>query len=262
MNDGVPLMAEQKEAAIVVAGYKISPFIRNLLEKDFSTTILTNNTLDFQIHHADPSKILNYHLEFSNIVEIKAKKSIESLTIFETLGKFFEFYNPLKLTTLNYLISRYFTAINPTSKNLAETWSEITKAIFDEEFIFPLFDSSRIIHVKEGDVEIPVRQYIMTKELESIKENGKEKQKEKKKKSDTEEKNDEQPSHDVSGIIDLDLMEKVKPCQAAFKKLEQISGVIIVPTDVISLFILFKSDDFTSILKKSSGDITDRKSVV
>ncbi|MBD3186241.1 hypothetical protein GF325_05385, partial [Candidatus Bathyarchaeota archaeon] len=173
-------MSEDQSIAVICVGATLSPFVKGLVTREVvSVSYITNNACDFQIHHADPSKQLTYHLEFTNIIEQKAKRSIDSLAVFETLGKFFEFYNPLHLSTLNYLISKYATNVNPTNKNLTSLWKEITKTIFDEENILPVFDTNRVLHVKEGEVEIPVRQCVLSKE---IRENGEEGEKSGKKK--------------------------------------------------------------------------------
>lgn len=236
-------MPNHEEIAIINVGYKISPFLEEVINReDFSFSIITNNSSDFQIHHADPSKVLNYHLEFTNVIAMKARKSIESLGIFETLGQYFEFYNPLHLSTLNYLISKFATEIKPEHKNYLKTWKEITKSIFDEETIFPLFEEIRVLHVKEGDVEIPVRQYIMKQLLEQTKTN-----KSKSKGAKTEE---------VTGIIDLDEISKMKLCSEAVKRITSALGVIIVPSDIVSLYIMFQSEDFIETLQKTKGKIT------
>ncbi|MHA1684929.1 MAG: PCI domain-containing protein [Candidatus Heimdallarchaeaceae archaeon] len=236
-------MPNHEEIAIINVGYKVSPFLEEVINReDFSFSIITNNSSDFQIHHADPSKVLNYHLEFTNVIAIKARKSIESLGIFETLGQYFEFYNPLHLSTLNFLISKFATEIKPEHKNYLKTWKEITKSIFSDETILPLFEEIRVLHVKEGDVEIPVRQYIMTKILD--------------KQKDNKSKAKGVKPLEVTGIIDLEEISKMKLCSEAVKRITSAAGVIIVPSDVISLYILFQSEDFIETLQRTKGKIT------
>ncbi|MHA1400729.1 MAG: helix-hairpin-helix domain-containing protein [Candidatus Heimdallarchaeaceae archaeon] len=235
-------MSSKQEIVIINIGPRLSPFLTKMIEKGtISSTYITNNACDFSIHHADPSKELDYHLEFTNLITLKAKKGIESVAVFETLGQFFEFYNPLHLSTLNFLFSKFATTIKNQTKNLTEVWKTISNSIFDENFVYPLFDEVRSIHVKEGDVEIPVRQLILSYE----------KQIEDKKNS----KLDEETLKSITGIIDLDEVDKMKINPVAVKKLEQAAGIIIVPTDLISLFIVFHSSSFRDALKKTSGEI-------
>ncbi|MHA1115896.1 MAG: helix-hairpin-helix domain-containing protein, partial [Candidatus Heimdallarchaeaceae archaeon] len=190
---------------------------------------------------ADPSKILDYHLEFINIISQKAKRSMESVSVFETLGQFFEFYNPLHLSTLNYLFSKYATNVKQQAKNLTEVWKNISKIIFEKEFIYPLFDEIRQIHVKEGDIEIPVRQLLLKyRKQQEEKKNG---------------KITEEIINNITGIIDIDEISKLKINPIVSKKIEQAPGIIIVPSDLISLFLVFQSSAFRETLKKTSGEI-------
>ncbi|MHA1667966.1 MAG: C2H2-type zinc finger protein [Candidatus Heimdallarchaeaceae archaeon] len=238
-------MSSEHEIALIVVGYKTSPFLETILQEEtIPFSIITNNSCDFQIHHADPSKVLNYSLEFSKVIEILAKKSMDSLAVFETLGQFFEFYNPLHLSTLNYLISKYATKIKPENKNYLNAWKEIASSIFDEEFIYPLFEETRILHIKEGDIEIPVRQFVISTEIELQKNNSK-----------NNNKSLEQIGENITGIIDLEEAQKMKLCSESVKKIVAASAVIIVPTDIISLFILFSIESFRDILKRTSGKI-------
>ncbi|MHA1217130.1 MAG: PCI domain-containing protein [Candidatus Heimdallarchaeaceae archaeon] len=238
-------MSSEHDIAIISVGYRDSPFTKEILQNDIIPySIIANNSSDFQIHHADPSKILFYSLEFTKIIEIIAKKSMDSLAVFETLGQFFEFYNPLHLSTLNYLISKYATSIKPKNKEYMQAWKNITTTIFDSEFIYPLFEESRIFHIKEGEVEIPVRQFLISSELEKKKENSK-----------NNNKALNQVLEDITGIIDLEENSKMKISSSAVKKITSASAVIIIPTDIVSLFILFNSNHFKETLQKSDGEI-------
>lgn len=238
-------MSSEHDIAIISVGYRDSPFTKEILQKHIIPySIIANNSSDFQIHHADPSKILFYSLEFTKIIEIIAKKSMDSLAVFETLGQFFEFYNPLHLSTLNYLISKYATSIKPKNKEYMKAWKNITTTIFDSEFIYPLFEESRIFHIKEGEVEIPVRQFLISSELEKKKENSK-----------NNNKALNQVLEDITGIIDLEENSKMKISSSAVKKITSASAVIIIPTDIVSLFILFNSNHFKETLQKSDGEI-------
>ncbi|MHA1446290.1 MAG: PCI domain-containing protein [Candidatus Heimdallarchaeaceae archaeon] len=238
-------MSSEHDIAIISVGYRDSPFTKEILQNDIIPySIIANNSSDFQIHHADPSKILFYSLEFTKIIEIIAKKSMDSLAVFETLGQFFEFYNPLHLSTLNYLISKYATSIKPKNKEYMQAWKNITTTIFDSEFIYPLFEESRIFHIKEGEVEIPVRQFLISSEFEK-----------KKEKSKNNNKALNQVLEDITGIIDLEENSKMKISSSAVKKITSASAVIIIPTDIVSLFILFNSNHFKETLQKSDGEI-------
>ncbi len=238
-------MSTEHEIAIILAGYRVSPFVREVLHKeDIAFTIIANNSSDFQIHHADPSKILNYSLEFSNTIEIKAQKSMDSLAVFETLGQFFDFYNPLRLSTLNYLISKFTTSTKTEDIKYVDAWKKICTAIFEDEFILPLFSETRIIHIKEGDVEIPARQFLISTEIEQRKDNSK-----------NNIKTLEQTLVDITGIIDLEQTDKMKICNEASRKIVNASAVIIVPTDIISFYVMFQSESFRDILEKTSGKI-------
>ena len=238
-------MSSEHDIAIISVGYRDSPFTKEIIQNDIIPySIVANNSSDFQIHHADPSKILLYSLEFTNIIEIIAKKSMDSLAVFETLGQFFEFYNPLHLSTLNYLISKYATSIKPKKKGYMQAWKNITTAIFDSEFIYPLFEESRIFHIKEGEVEIPVRQFLISSELEEQKENSK-----------NNNKALNQVLEDITGIIDLEETSKMKISSSAVRKITSATAVIIIPTDIVSLFILFNSNHFKETLQKSDGKI-------
>ncbi|MCG3222865.1 MAG: hypothetical protein H7647_00245, partial [Candidatus Heimdallarchaeota archaeon] len=238
-------MSTEQEIAIILTGYRASPFVREVLHKeDIAFTIIGNNSCDFQIHHADPSKILNYSLEFSNVIEIKAQKSMDSLAVFEALGQFFDFYNPLHLSTLNYLISKFATSTKTEDLKYVEAWKKISTAIFEDEFILPLFSETRIIHIKEGDVEIPVRQFLISTEIEQKKDNSK-----------NNIKTLEQTLVDITGIIDIEETEKMKLCSEASRKIINASAVIIVPTDIISFYVMFQSESFRDILEKTSGKI-------
>ncbi|NMC07181.1 MAG: hypothetical protein GYA24_18335 [Candidatus Lokiarchaeota archaeon] len=158
---------------IIVIGHKQSPLVKYIIDRDdVPVNWICGNLLDFQVHHADPSKETTYHIEFTNILEQKARNYIESLAIFETLGKFLDFYNPLKLSTLNYLMTRYITSINPSFKGLLATWQEAVKTIFGGETILPLFEESRVLHIKMDGIEIPVRQFIIAHEADQREENG------------------------------------------------------------------------------------------
>ncbi|MFX0095090.1 MAG: hypothetical protein ACFFBD_25370, partial [Candidatus Hodarchaeota archaeon] len=239
-------MSKKLEIAIIFVGHRISPFIETLIEKeDIAYFIATNNSADFNIHHADPSKALNYNLEFTNVIELKSRKAIDSVLTFETLGQFFDFYNPLRLSTINYLISRYATTIKPEHKKYLAAWKQITTSLFDEEDILPLFEEIRVLHIKEDNLEVPVRQYILLKDIEARK-NGKEKNN----------KNKEAQTDSLTGIIDLKEISRMKLCNETVRKIETAAAVIIVPTDIISLFILFNSNNFKNTLKKTSGKIT------
>ncbi len=238
-------MSTEQEIAIILTGYRVSPFVREVLHKeDIAFTIIGNNSCDFQIHHADPSKILNYSLEFSNVIEIKAQKSMDSLAVFEALGQFFDFYNPLHLSTLNYLISKFATSTKTEDLKYVEAWKKISTAIFEDEFILPLFSETRIVHIKEGDVEIPVRQFLISTEIEQRKDNSK-----------NNIKTLEQTLVDLTGIIDIEETEKMKLCSEASRKIISASAVIIVPTDIISFYVMFQSESFRDILEKTSGKI-------
>lgn len=238
-------MSSEHDIAIICVGYRDSPFTNEIIQNDIIPySIIANNSSDFQIHHADPSKILFYSLEFTKIIEIIAKKSMDSLAVFETLGQFFEFYNPLHLSTLNYLISKYATSIKPKNKEYMQAWKNITTTIFDREFIYPLFEESRIFHIKEGEVEIPVRQFLISSELEKKKDNSK-----------NINKALDQVLEDITGIIDLEENSKMKISSSAVRKITSASAVIIIPTDIVSLFILFNSNHFKETLQKSHGEI-------
>ncbi|MCE7749393.1 MAG: hypothetical protein GPJ51_13465 [Candidatus Heimdallarchaeota archaeon] len=238
-------MSSEHDIAIICVGYRDSPFTKEIIQNDIIPySIIANNSSDFQIHHADPSKILFYSLEFTKIIEIIAKKSMDSLAVFETLGQFFEFYNPLHLSTLNYLISKYATSIKPKNKEYMQAWKNITTTIFDREFIYPLFEESRIFHIKEGEVEIPVRQFLISSELEKKKDNSK-----------NNNKALDQVLEGITGIIDLEENSKMKISSSAVRKITSASAVIIIPTDIVSLFILFNSNHFKETLQKSHGEI-------
>nr|MDO8119539.1 hypothetical protein [Candidatus Sigynarchaeota archaeon] len=227
-------MSQQRELAIIVLGHKQSPFVKAIIDRDdIPVTWICSNVLDFQLYHPDPAKASTYRLEFTNLLEIKARNHIESLSIFETLGKFLEFYNPLKISTLNYLITKYMTSLNPSLKGLMATWEETVKTIFDGNSMLPLFEEGRVLHVKVDDVEIPVRQYIITKENEKKKENG----------------------AIVTGIVDIEEIGKFKLCDASIKSIERSLGVIIVPTDLLSLHILARCDPLLEALKQSESKV-------
>ena len=236
-------MSSEHEIAIISVGYTNSPLIEEILQSEIIPfSIIANNTCDFRIHHADPSKVLNYSLEFTNTIETIAKNSMDSLAVFETLGQFFDFYNPLHLSTLNYLISKYATSIKPENKDYLKAWKQITNAIFEDAYIFPLFEEIRIIHLKEGDVEVPVRQFLISKKIETEKNNNNK-------------KSAETSSEEITGIIDLEQLHKMKLCSEATKKIISATGVIIAPTDIVSLFILFSSESFRDVLERTSGKI-------
>ncbi len=238
-------MSSEQEIAVVNVGFRTSPFVEQLLHRgDIALSMIANNSSDFLIHHSDPSKILRYHIEFTSQIEIKAKLNIESLGVFEALGQYFEFYNPLQLSTLNYLISRFATDIKQGNDNYLKAWREITKAVFDEDFIFPIFDEIRILHMKNGDVEIPVRQFLMGKEIEIRKHEGK-----------VNSKSIETELEKITGIIDIDQIEKMRLCSEASKRIVNAAAVIIVPTDLVSLYILFQSESFCEALKRTNGEI-------
>ncbi|MFX0064284.1 MAG: PCI domain-containing protein, partial [Candidatus Hermodarchaeota archaeon] len=242
-------MSKNQEIAIIIVGYKISPFIEHLIEKeDIACSFVTNNSSDFQIHHPDPSKMLNCNLEFTNLIELKSKKSIDSVATFETLGQLFDFYNPLRLSTINYLISRYTTMIKEPNKDYLAAWKEITNTLFDEEVIYPLFEETRTLHIKEDNLEVPIRQYMILKELELKKEE---------KEKDIKGKNEiiEEVIEESTGIVDLKEINKMRLCSEAVKKIEAAEAVIIVPTDVVSTYILFNSNSLKNTLKKTSGKI-------
>ncbi|MHA1204723.1 MAG: helix-hairpin-helix domain-containing protein [Candidatus Heimdallarchaeaceae archaeon] len=235
-------MSSNQEVVVISIGSKLHPFLSAMIERDdIAVTYITNTVCDFSIYHADPSKILDYHLEFINIISQKAKRSMESVSVFETLGQFFEFYNPLHLSTLNYLFSKYATNVKQQAKNLTEVWKNISKIIFEKEFIYPLFDEIRQIHVKEGDIEIPVRQLLLKyRKQQEEKKNG---------------KITEEIINNITGIIDIDEISKLKINPIVSKKIEQAPGIIIVPSDLISLFLVFQSSAFRETLKKTSGEI-------
>ncbi len=238
-------MSSEQEIAVVNVGFRTSPFVEQLLHKgDIALSMIANNSSDFLIHHSDPSKILRYHIEFTSLIEIKAKLNIESLGVFEALGQYFDFYNPLQLSTLNYLISRFATDIKQGNDNYLKAWREITKAVFDEDFIFPIFDEIRILHMKNGDVEIPVRQFLIGKEIEIRKQDGK-----------VNSKSIEAELEKITGIIDIEQIEKMRLCSEASKRIINATAVIIVPTDLVSLYILFQSESFCEALKRTTGEI-------
>ncbi|MCK4973175.1 MAG: hypothetical protein KAS52_07620, partial [Candidatus Heimdallarchaeota archaeon] len=169
---------------------------------------------------------------------------MDSLAVFETLGQFFDFYNPLHLSTLNYLISKFTTTTKTEDIKYVDAWKKICTAIFEDEFILPLFSETRIIHIKEGDVEIPSRQFLISTEIEQRKDNSK-----------NNIKTLEQTLEDITGIIDLEETDKMKICNEASKKIINASAVIIVPTDIISFYVMFQSENFRDILEKTSGKI-------
>jgi hypothetical protein len=244
-------MPPQNELAIIVLGHKQSPFVKSIVDRDdLPVTWICSNVLDFQLYHADPAKISTYHLEFTNLLEIKARTHIESLSIFETLGKFLEFYNPLKISTLNYLITKYITSLNPSYKGLLATWNETVKTIFDGNSMLPLFEEGRVLHVKVDGVEIPARQYIITKESE-------------KKKDDAAAAKNKKPGNQegapilaFTGIVDLEEIEKLKLCSESVKSIEQSPGVLIVPTDLLSLHMLLRCEGLMQVLKKLESKVT------
>ncbi|MBN2152353.1 MAG: hypothetical protein JW839_12955 [Candidatus Lokiarchaeota archaeon] len=243
-------MLTQNELVIVVLGHKPSPLVRYIVDRDdIPVTWICSNLLDFQLYHADPTKASTYHIEFTNLLELRARNQIESLDIFETLGKFLEFYNPLKISTLNYLITKYVTSINPSLKGLHATWDETVRTIFDGNSILPLFEESRVLHVKVDGVEIPVRQYVITKENEKRKENGTAaKAKQKVEAEDIQAKA-------VTGIIDLEEINKLKLCTEALDSIEQSSGVLVVPTDLLSIHMLARCEALAEALQKHSSKV-------
>jgi hypothetical protein len=244
-------MLPQNDLVIIVLGHKQSPFVESIVDRDDIPVVwICSNVLDFQLYHADPAKSSTYHLEFTNLLELKARNYIESFSIFETLGKFLEFYNPLKISTLNYLITKYITSLNPSLKGLLATWMETVKTIFDGNSILPLFEEGRVLHVKLDDVEIPARQYIITKESEKKKENGAATKP--KKKPDQEEIQE----HTATGIIDLEEIAKLKLCSESIKRMGQSFGVLIVPTDLLSLHMLTRSEELMNTLKTPGSKIT------
>ncbi len=238
-------MPPQKELVIIVLGHKQSPFVKAIIDRDdIPVTWICSNVLDFQLYHPDPAKSSTYHLEFTNLLELKAKNYIESFNIFETLGKFLEFYNPLKISTLNYLITKYITSLNPSLKGLLATWNETVKTIFDGNSMLPLFEEGRVLHVKVDGVEIPARQYLITKESEKKKENG---ATPKAKKKDDQE---DSPGPAVTGIVDLEKIDKLRLCDESIKCIEQSSGVLLVPTDLLSLHMLARYEPLADALHK------------
>jgi len=125
-----------------------------------------------------------------------------------------------------------------------QSWKNLPTAIFASEFIYPLFEESRSFHIKEGEVEIPVRQFLISSELEEQKGNSK-----------NNNKALNQVLEDITGIIDLEETSKMKISSSAVRKIISASAVIIIPTDVVSLFILFNSNHFKETLQKSDGKI-------
>ncbi|MEX2680083.1 MAG: PCI domain-containing protein [Candidatus Sigynarchaeota archaeon] len=227
-------MPPQKNLVIIVLGHKMSPFVKLIIDRDdIPVTWICSNMLDFQLYHPDPAKAATYRLEFTNLLETRAKNHIESLSIFETLGKFLEFYNPLKISTLNYLITKYMTSLNSSLKGLMGTWEETVKTIFDGNSMLPLFEEGRVLHIKVDGVEIPVRQYIIMKENEKKKENG----------------------AMITGIVDIEEIAKFKICDESIKAMERSQGVLIVPTDLLSLHLLARCYSFTEAVKKIDAKI-------
>ncbi|MBN2151264.1 MAG: hypothetical protein JW839_07465 [Candidatus Lokiarchaeota archaeon] len=243
-------MPAQNELVIIIIGHKQSPFIKYIIDRDdIPVTWICSNVLDFQLYHADPAKASTYHLEFTNLLEQKARNYIESLAIFETLGKFLDINNPLSISTLNYLITKYITSINPSLNDLSETWKETVRAFFGDDSILPLFEDGRVIYVKVGGVEVPVRQYIVMEEAERKRRAdspGKPK-----KGSEKEEGQEE----GVTAIIDIEDIDKFKLCGEAIKRIEQSRGVLIIPTDLISFHILAQCEEFTEALKEPESKV-------
>lgn len=246
-------MSGKTDIAVVIAGHRQSPLATYMIEsRVVRARFVTGNVLDFSIHHADPKKLLHYHLEFTNLLECRARKSMDSLAIIEKLGQFFEFYNPLKLSTLSYLISKYITSINASNKGFGDTWREVSAAIFNDEFCLPLFEETRILHVKSGDTEVPVRQHVMASDLDSKRDQDKSTPAKGKKKEGEPAKD---AGREVSGIIDLDLVDNMRGNESAARFLETAAGVILVPTDMLSLCVLFSSDEFKEMLRNTEGEI-------
>ncbi len=243
--------AKKHAITLVVCGSRPSPFLKAVDDTNYAVNYIFNNSGDFSIEHPDPSKHLSYHLELFNLLEKKVQEYKPLSDILKVLANTFDSFNPLKLPPVINMLGRYASHF----ENRADQHSFYMQlaSIFhlNQRAIYPLFKSVPPITVEDAKARIPLRQYILEVENQV----GIRNQKDATEKVNEPVDSRQQALCDGVKISPTSLLD-AQPCDSIREPLGSSAGVVIVPTDLISTYLIFSCPGFKQMLKAFDKKVT------
>ncbi|NMC06576.1 MAG: hypothetical protein GYA24_15270 [Candidatus Lokiarchaeota archaeon] len=218
----------------------------------YSINYIFNNALDFALDHPDPARRLSYHHELFGLLEKKVQEFKQLNDILKLLAGTFDSFNPLNMPPVINMLGRYASHIVKQGSQ-HEFFMQLASVFhLNQGSIYPLFKSYPTILVDDGKKKIPVRHYLFEQENKS------------------------RVPGDKTGVGDS-IMEPSSPIPQARKSSITIapvslldaqlcesfrepfaisSGIVIVPTDLVSTYFVFSNPNFRQLLKSFNKKVT------
>nr|MDO8083812.1 hypothetical protein [Candidatus Sigynarchaeum springense]MDO8119537.1 hypothetical protein [Candidatus Sigynarchaeota archaeon] len=243
--------AKKHAITLIVCGSRPSPFLKAVDDTNYAVNYIFNNSGDFSIDHPDPSKRLSYHLELFYLLEKKVQEYKPLSDILKVLAGTFDSYNPFKLPPVINMLGRYASHFeNRTDQHLFYT-QLVSMFHLNQRVIYPLFKNVPLITVDDVKTRVPLRQYLLEIENQvrirsvegaSVKGNeaGSPRQ---------------QSSYDGIKITPTNLLE-ARLLESIRETLESSAGVVIIPTDLVSAYLIFSCPEFRKLLKGFDKKVT------
>nr|MDO8119685.1 hypothetical protein [Candidatus Sigynarchaeota archaeon] len=216
-------LGKRKNIAIVLCGMGLHPFVEYAESTSFEFSYAFNNACDFRVEHKDRTKFLHFHLELFNLIEYRIRQFPSMYDALVSLSAAFNSFNPLHVHPVINLLGNYSTRFTKDA-GISHVWNELLHPFFRQEQVFPLFDKEEPITITQGDVTVPVRQFLLL-------------------------------ARDASGIpfkvnVDMASLKSIPLCKESATILHESAGLLILPMDVLSMSILFQSKQFMDFLEK------------
>ncbi|MBN2152351.1 MAG: hypothetical protein JW839_12945 [Candidatus Lokiarchaeota archaeon] len=201
--------------------------------------------------HPDPSKRLSYHLELFNLLEKKVQEYKPLSDILKVLASAFDSFNPLKLPPIINMLGRYASHFENRADQHLFYMQLASIFHLNQMSIYPLFKDVPPVVVEGVKARTPLRRYIIeienkvrTSEAKSAGENAEQ------------ENEPGQPSGGEEIKISTTSIVDAQLCDSIREPFDSSAGVVIVPTDFISTYLIFTCSGFLELLNGFSKKIT------
>ncbi|MEX2680081.1 MAG: hypothetical protein Q6373_000645 [Candidatus Sigynarchaeota archaeon] len=236
---------------LICCGGRPSPFLKAVDDTNYAVNYIFNNSVDFSIEHPDPSKRLSYHLELFDLLEKKVREFKALSDILKVLASTFDSYNPLRLPPVINMLGRYASHFENRTDQHSFYMQLVSMFHLNQKTIYPLFKTFPLITVECAKTRVPLRQYIIEVENQvrtrHVKATGVE--------NDKVSGLQQEVISDGINISPKNLVD-AQLCDSIRDPIGNSAGIVIIPTDLISTYLIFSCPDFRKILKEFDKKIT------
>ncbi len=146
-----------------------------------------------------------------------------------SLSAAFNSFNPLQLHPVINLLGNY-SARPSKREGVSRIWNELLHPFFNQEQVFPVFEREEPITITQGEKIMPLRQFIQVA--------------------------GDVPVYSYQVSLDAGRLRGLPLYPGVTSILQDSAGLLFVPTDIISMSVLFQSKQLVEFLENYNAKIT------